>query len=116
MLDQPVLGTGELIFRYRGGPGIKAGKEVRVLLKMVGNVVIRHSLLKQSLFKSKMVMVLHNSKLQIFFIVFSLDKKNSIKKSSMLIINLWHLHSEALIPPVRVRNREDYPSRGKAKS
>merc|ERR1719369_1136000 len=109
MLNQPVLGPGELIFRHRGGPGIKAGK-------MVSNVVVRHGLLEQSFFKSEMVMVLYNSKFQIFLIVFSLNKKNSIKKSSVLIIDLWHLHSEALIPPVRVRNRENYPSRGKTKS
>merc|ERR1711970_1478963 len=90
--------------------------KVSVFLKMVSNVVIRHSLLEQSLFKSEMVMVLHNSKFQIFFIVFSLNEENSIKKSSVLIIDLWHLHSEALIPSVRVWNREDDPSRGKANS
>merc|ERR1719153_402218 len=116
MLDQPVLGPGKFIFRHRGGPGIKTCKEVTVFFKMVSNVVIRHSLLEQSFFKSEMVMVLHNSEFQIFFIVFSLNKKNSIKKSSVLIIYLWHLHSEALIPSVRVRNREDDPSRGEANS
>merc|ERR1719431_2291859 len=116
VLDQPVLGPGELIFRYRRGPGIKTCKKVTVFFKMVSNVVIRHGLLEQSFFKSEMVMVLHNSKFQIFFIVFSLNKKNSIEKSSVLIIDLWHFHSKALIPSVRVRNREDYPSRGKANS
>merc|ERR1712142_649200 len=116
VLYQPVFGPCELLFRDWGGPFIKTVKEGLVLSKMVLNVIIRHGLFEQSLFKCKVVMILDSCSFQIFFIVFSFNKEYSIKQSSVFVINLWHFHSKGFIPPVRVWYREDDPCRDKAYS
>ena len=61
-------------------------------------------------------MILDVGIFQIMFIVLSFNLKDSIEKSTMFVINLWHFYSEALVPSVRIRNWENDPCRGVANS
>ena len=63
-----------------------------------------------------MIMILDVGIFKIMFIVITFNEKDSIKKSTVLVIYLWHLYSEALIPSIRIRHWENDPSRSEANS
>merc|ERR1711970_1639472 len=115
-LRKPVLCPGELSLGYRRGPCIKTSKEVVMFTQVISNVLIRHSLLEEAFLKYKVVMVLGSSILKVLFIVVTFNQKDSVKESTVFIINLWHFHSEAFVPSVWIRDRVDDPRSSEANS